>query len=198
MYGLPVPFLRTLARKIEPNHGLALNLWKCGIFEARLLASMVDEPARVTERQLETWVRDFDSWALCDGCCQDLISKTRFAWKKAFEWSHRPEEYVKRAGFVLVSRLAFRDRTATDAPFLRFLAIIERESTDSRKYVRKGVNWALREIGKRNRALHRRALQTSEALRATESPYARWIGFDARRELQSGPVLKRLRETSWG
>jgi 3-methyladenine DNA glycosylase AlkD len=156
------------------------------------LASLIDDPQRVTERQLERWARDFDSWAICDGVCQDLFSKTRYAWVKALEWSKRPEVYVKRASFALVAKLAVHDRRASNARFIRFLRVIERESDDSRDYVRKGVNWALREIGKRNQFLNSRAVHSAERIRLRGTSAARWVASDALRELRSEAVQRRL------
>ena len=193
MLGLGVPTLRSIARSLGRDHALALELWRAGYLEARLLASMIDEPGRVTAPQMERWARDFDSWALCDGCCQELFSKSRLAWPKAFDWSRRPEEFVKRAGFALVAQLAVHDREATDVPFLRFLSVIEREATDGRPYVRKGVNWSLRQIGKRNPTLRRAAIVSAERIRRQGSPAGRWIASDALRELRSPSVRRRVR-----
>jgi 3-methyladenine DNA glycosylase AlkD len=191
--GIPVPVLRKLAHAIGKNHRLALALWKTRIFEARALAPMIDEPARVSEAQMERWVRSFDSWAITDGCCFDLFRKTPFARGKALEWSRRTREFEKRAGFALMAALARHDREATDAWFAPFLAAIHRESTDARHFVKKAVNWALREIGKRNLRLNREAIFAARALRAQGAGSARWIAADALRELNSAAVQARLR-----
>ncbi len=193
LLGLDTRQVQAVARGAGRNHSMALRLWRTGYFEARLLACLVDDPEMVTERQLERWARDLDSWAICDGACQDLFSKTRFAWGKAFEWSRRPEAFVKRASFALVAKLAVHDRTAPDSKFIRFLGVIEREADDPRKYVKKGVNWALREIGKRNRSLNSAALKAAARIHRQATPSARWIASDALRELRSNAVQRRLR-----
>lgn len=148
--GIGVPVLRRLAREIGKNHRLAEELWKSGIHEARHLAAMIDEPARVTEAQMERWAKEFDSWDVCDGCCLNLFDKTPFAFRKATERSRRKEEFVKRAAFSLMAVLAVHDRNLTDEKFEKLLSVIKRESGDSRNFVKKAVNWALRQIVKRN------------------------------------------------
>jgi 3-methyladenine DNA glycosylase AlkD len=193
-YGVPAPALRKLAREIGKDHGLAQRLWSSGILDARGLAALIDDPAQVTEEQMESWVADFDNWAVCDGACLHLFRRTPFAHAKAIEWSARDEEFVKRAAFALMACLSVHDKTAGDRQFERFLPIIEREATDERNFVRKAVNWALRQIGKRNLRLSRKAIETAERIRALDSRVARWIAADALRELRSGAVQKRLRE----
>ena len=194
--GISVPELRRTARRLGRNHELADQLWRSGVFEARLIAAMIDDPNRVTISQMERWARDFDSWAIVDGCCQDLFVRTSYAWNKAFEWSARSKEYVKRAGFALVAKLAVHDRTAADTEFNRFLQVIEREAHDERPYVRKAVNWALREIGKRNETLRNRAIATAARVHRQGTSAARWIASDALRELRSDEVRRRLRTRS--
>lgn len=191
-YGVSVPKLRSLARKIGRSHALAQELWDSGVHEARILASMIDDPEEVTEEQMEAWVRDFDSWDICDQCCMNLFEKTGFAYRKCVEWSSREEEFVKRAGFALMARLAVSDKKAGDERFMEFLPIIKRESVDERNYVKKAVNWALRQIGKRNRELNKAAIKTAEEIRAIDSKSARWIASDALRELTSDKVQRRL------
>ena len=191
--GVPTPDLRRLARQIGKDHQLARQLWAAEILDARALASLIDDPDRVTEAQMEQWVKQFDSWAICDACCLNLFDKTPFAYAKAVEWSIRPEEFVKRAGFALMAALAVHDKKAPDREFVQFLSRVERESTDERNFVRKAVNWALRQIGKRNPALNRRAIQTAKAVHSLNSRSARWIAADALRELTSETVQKRLR-----
>jgi len=190
--GIQVYKLRKLARKTGRNHELALLLWSSGVHEARMLATMVEEPALVTERQVEEWVRDLDSWDVCDQCCGDLFVRLPFAHEKALEWSRRKEEFVKRAGFSLMARLAVRDKKAGDAMFLKFLPVIKREATDERNYVKKAVNWALRQIGKRNRRLNRAAVKTAKEISKIDSKSARWIAADALRELTGEYVKKKL------
>jgi 3-methyladenine DNA glycosylase AlkD len=191
--GVRVPDLRRLAREIGTDHGLAQDLWRTGIHEARILASMVDEPARVTERQMERWVRDFDSWDLCDQVCGNLFDRTRFARRKARQWAARNEEFVKRAAFALVAWMAVHDRDAEDRFFLSFLKVIERQAADGRNFVKKAVNWALRQVGKRNRSLNRAAVQVALRLARSDDRTARWVGTDAVRELTGHAVRGRLR-----
>jgi 3-methyladenine DNA glycosylase AlkD len=191
--GVPIPALRKLARQIGKDHALAGALWASGVHEARILASLVDDPRQVTERQLERWVRDFDSWDVCDQCCANLFEKTGFAYAKAAEWSTRREEFVKRAGFVLMARLAVSDKKAADAPFVEFLDAIEREASDERNFVKKAVNWALRQIGKRNARLNKAAITTAETIQALNSRSARWIAADALRELTGDAVQAKVR-----
>jgi 3-methyladenine DNA glycosylase AlkD len=189
-----IPVLRRLARSLRPNHGLAAELWASRIHEARILASMVDDPAFVTDRQMESWVLDFDSWGVCDQVCSNLFDQTSFAHTKALHWSRREEEFVKRAGFVLMAVLAVHDKLASDAAFQPFLARIKAEASDERNFVKKAVNWALRQIGKRNRRLHAKALVVARTLCRADSSSARWVGHDALRELESGKVNARLRK----
>ncbi|MBI2971768.1 MAG: DNA alkylation repair protein [Candidatus Aenigmarchaeota archaeon] len=192
MLGVSVPKIRKLAKEIGKDHTLAQELWASGIHEARILASMVDDAAVVTGGQMELWVRGFDSWDVCDQCCGNLFDKTAFAYEKAAAWSSRKEEFVRRAGFALMACLAVHDKKADDRKFLRFLGIIKRESGDGRNFVRKAVNWALRQIGKRNARLHAAAIETAEKMRKSDPKSARWIAADALRELRSGAVRKRL------
>ena len=191
-YGVSIPVLRKMAKQIGRNHLLAKKLWTLGIHEARILAGMIDPPEEVSEDQMEKWVKDFDSWDVCDQVCSNLFDKTKFAHKKAIEWSKRREEFVKRAGFVLMATLAVHDKEASDKEFLKFLPIIKREATDERNFVKKAVNWALRQIGKRNLSLNKMAIQTAKELQRTDSKSARWIASDAIRELTSEAVRKKL------
>lgn len=190
--GVNVPVLRTMAKEIGRDHGLASELWKTGVHEARILAGFMDDPVRVTGKQMERWARDIDSWDICDLVCSDLFDKTPFAWKKAVEWSRRREEFVKRAGFVLVAALSVHDKKAPDRAFLKFLPVIQREARDDRNFVKKAVNWALRNIGKRNRTLNRAAIGLAERIRRIDSKSARWIAADALRELNSPKIKQRL------
>ncbi len=192
IFGISVPRLRTLAREIGKDHVLAQALWRTGLHDARLLAAMIDDPAQVTEAQMEAWVRDFDSWDVCDGCCSNFFDRTPFAWRKAVAWSRRPEEFVRRAGYVLMAGLAVHDKEAPDRGFVGFLPLIARGASDERNFVKKAVNWALRQIGKRNRALNRAAIRLARELRSSESRAARWVGGDALRELTGPAVQRRL------
>jgi len=190
--GVSVPNLRKLAKTIGKDHGLAQKLWSSGVHEARILASMIDEPAKVTQEQMERWAMEFDSWDVCDQCCMNLLDKTQCAFEKALEWSGREEEFVKRAGFALMACLAVHDKKAADEKFLAFLPAIKREANDNRNYVRKAVNWALRQIGKRNSALNRAAIDTAREVQQIDSKAARWIASDALRELTNEQIRERL------
>ena len=192
--GVRVPDLRKHARRIETDHAIARKLWASGVHDARILATMVEDPARVTEAQMERWVKRFNSWDLCDQCCMNLFAKTAFAWDKAFEWSGRDEEFVKRAAFALMAVLAVHDKDATNKQFATLFPVIEREATDERNYVRKAVNWALRGIGKRNRSLNRSAVAAAKRIAKIDSKAARWIAADALRELTGEAVQARLRK----
>ncbi|MBM3309156.1 MAG: DNA alkylation repair protein [Candidatus Altiarchaeales archaeon] len=191
--GVSVPDMRALAKKIGKNHNLALELWDTKIQEARMLASMIDEPEKVSERQLEEWVKDFDSWDVCDQTCMNLFEKTPYAWKKILEWSKREEEFVKRTAFAWIACLAWHDKKMEDKKFVEMLKVIEKASTDERNFVKKAVNWALRNIGKRNRNLNKEALKTARRIQKTDSKAARWIAADAIRELESPQTQKRLK-----
>ena len=190
--GVSIPQLRELAKKAGTNHDLAQKLWKTGIHEARILASMIDDPSKVSEKQMEKWAKDFDSWDVVDGCCGNLFDKTKFAVSKAHEWSKRREEYVKRAGFVLMAELSVHDKKASNKTFLDFLPVIVREASDERNFVKKAVNWALRQIGKRNTVLNVAAIGTCLEIRDSDYKSAKWIAADALRELASDPVKKKL------
>ncbi len=180
--GVSIPILRGLAKEIGKDHALAQELWASGLHEARLLAGFIDDPRAVTVKQMDRWVGDFDSWDICDQVCSNLFDRTPFAWKKAMQWSRRREEYVKRAGFVLMAALSVHDKKAPDEAFRAFLPVIAREATDDRNFVKKAVNWALRQIGKRNAALKKDAIRTAERIREIDSRAARWIAADALRE----------------
>lgn len=190
--GIPIPMLRRLAREIGRDLGMAGELWASGIHEARILATLVDVPEEVTPEQMETWVLDFCSWDLCDQCCSNLFDRTPYAYRKAEEWSRREEEFVKRAGFVLMAALSVHDKKAEDRVFRKFFPLIIREATDDRPYVRKAVNWALRQIGKRNPALNQEAIRVAGEIRTLNSRAARWIASDALRELTGEKVQRRL------
>ena len=192
-YGISIPTLRRLAKKIGTNHRVALQLWKSPIHEAKLLAVFIDDPAEITERQMDRWVRDFDSWDVCDQCCGFLFDKTPYAYKKAIQWSKRREEFVKRAGFTLMASLSVHDKNAKNEMFLKFLPRIRMESGDERNFVRKGVNWALRQIGKRNAPLNAAAVKTGRRISRINSRSARWIAADALRELTGAKLRKRLK-----
>jgi len=191
-YGISMPDLRSIAQDVGKNHQLAERLWSSGIHEARILACMIDDPKDVTEPQLERWVGGFDSWDVCDQCCNKLFVKTDFAYQKAVEWTTRDEEFVKRAGFVLMAQLAVHDKEADDTQFEQFFPIIKREAADERNFVKKAVNWALRQIGKRNFALNKKAVKAAKEIQSIDSKSATWIAVDALKELTSDNVWKRL------
>jgi 3-methyladenine DNA glycosylase AlkD len=190
--GVSAPMLRALARELGTDHELAAQLWDEAILETRVLAALVDDPALVSEAQMEHWASAFDSWAVCDGCCLNLFVHTRFAWRKARAWSRREEEFVRRAGFALMACLAVHDKTAPDARFKALLPLIAAAAGDGRNFVKKAVNWALRQIGKRNAALNRAAVSSARAIARQPSASARWIAADAVRELTSAAVRARL------
>jgi 3-methyladenine DNA glycosylase AlkD len=192
--GIDIYTLRKLAKPLKPDHDLALGLWESGIHDARLLASMVDDPAQVTEAQLEAWAGAFDSWDVCDQVCDNLFQHTAFAYPKAFEWSGRSQEFVKRAGFVLMACLAFYDRTAPDAKLAQFFPIIVQASDDERNYVKKAVNWALRNLGKRSQVMNAQAIAVAQEIQGRGTRPARWIATDALRELTSEKMQLRLRK----
>ncbi len=192
--GVPIPEIRKIARQSGKDHNLALELWKTGIAEARILASMVDEPEKMTEQQMEDWVKDFNSWDVCDQVCMNLFEKTLLARKKILNWSERREEYVKRAAFALIAYLAWHDKNAEDSSFIELFPVIKRGATDERNFVKKAVNWTLRNIGKRNVELNRQAIEVAKELLDTDSKAARWIARDAIRELESEPIQKRLKK----
>ncbi|MDZ7344331.1 MAG: DNA alkylation repair protein [candidate division KSB1 bacterium] len=192
-YGISAPTLRKLAKTIGTNHALAQRLWASGIRETRILAALIDDPQLVTAAQMESWVKDFHSWDICDACCGNLFDKTPFAYRKAVEWSKRKEEFVKRAGFVLMASLAVHDKEVRDEVFIKFLPLIKKHAVDERNFVKKAVNWALRQIGKRSRSLNRAAIKTAKAIQKIDSRAARWIAADALRELTSAKIKNRLR-----
>jgi len=195
-HGISAPVLHALARRIGKNHALAQELWGSGIHEARILATLIGESEKVTAAEMDRWVRDFDAWDVVDAACCYLYAQAKPAWKKATEWSSRREEFVKRASFSLIAYLSYKDKKASDARFVRFLQVIEREAHDERNFVKKAVNWALRNIGKRNVRLNRAAIRAAERIRRQDSRAARWIAADALRELKSVAVQKRLQRKS--
>jgi len=197
VFGVSVGTLRTLAKRIGRHHQLALALWRTGWYEARMLGALVDDPARVTPAQMDRWARDFDNWAICDTVCSHLYDRTPHAWKQIAAWSSREEEFVKRAAFALLASVAVHDKEAPDAPFLGALRLIARASCDDRNFVKKGVSWALRRIGHRNRVLHTAAVKTARQLAAAPQAPARWIGRDALDDLMRPVVRKRFRTSKF-
>jgi len=191
-YGVSTPNLWALAREIGVDHGLAQELWASGIHDARLVAGLIDDPEATTGEQMDSWARDFDSWAVCDHCCSQLFARTRYAHDKAVEWSGSDQEYVKRAGFVMMASLVVKDRKAADERFEAFFPIMVREAGDERNYVKRAVNTALRTVGKRNSSLNQKAIETAREIGELDSKSARWIASDAIRELTGDAVQKRL------
>jgi 3-methyladenine DNA glycosylase AlkD len=181
--GVSVANIRKLAKTVGRNHDLAAGLWETGCYEARMMASFVDEPARVTPAQMDRWCRDFDNWAICDTLCFHLFDRTPHAWSKVAQWHDRRAEFVKRAAYALIASIALHDKKAPDEPFLESLPLIEHAATDERNFVRKGVSWALRGIGRRNPRLRDPALELAQRLAASSDRAARWVGKDAVRDL---------------
>ena len=190
--GVSVADIRVLGKRLGRNQPLAAALWETGVYEARMLTSFVGEPARLTSAQMDRWCRDFDSWAICDSLCFHLFDRTPHAWTKVEQWSDKRQEFVKRAAFALLASLAAHDKQAPDAEFVERLVLIERAATDERNFVKKGVNWALRTIGKRNAALNAAAVTVARRLADSPEAAARWIGKDALRDLTSPAVVRRL------
>ena len=192
-YGVSIPNLRKIAKETGRGQDLSLKLWECNTRETRILAGMIGDPAKVTLEQMESWVREFTYWEICDQCCMNLFEKTVFAYRQAEQWSMNEEEFIKRSGFVLMARLAVSDKKADDNHFENFLPLIKREAADGRNFVKKSVNWALRQIGKRNLNLNKKAILTAKEIQQLDSKPARWIASDALRELTSDAIKNRLK-----
>lgn len=195
--GVCMPTLRHMAKDIGKNHELAMELWTTEIFDARLIAMMVEDHKTISEKHMDVWAKDFDNWAICDGCCIHLFRKTSVTWKKAKEWSRSKDEFVRRAGFVMITSLAVHDKQAEDKKFISQFSSLKRAANDERNSVKKGVNWALRQIGKRNLVLNNQAIKLAVELKKMNSVAARWIAADALKELQSNAVQKRLKRMSY-
>ncbi|MGB7069317.1 MAG: DNA alkylation repair protein [Pyrinomonadaceae bacterium] len=199
-FGVAAPQLKEIAREIKKQtndrHSVALELWNTGIHEARAIAYLIDEPNLVTRKQMDAWATDFDNWAICDSCCGYLFDKTPFAYEKAFEWAERDEEFIKRAGIVLMAWLAVHDKKADDRKIAQFLPVLEQRADDERNFVKKAVHWSLTQIGKRNLHLHRLAIETAERIKLQNTKPARWIAAGVLRELTSDAVRERLQKRS--
>jgi len=191
-FGVPIPPLRKLARSLRPDHALALALWDTGNHEGRILAAFVDDPGQVGKAQMNRWAADFDSWDVCDQVCNNLFVRTPHAYDRALKWSGRKAPFVRRAAFSLMASLAVHAKNLDDRQFDPLLRAIEDAADDERNYVKKAVNWALRQIGKRNRKLHTKAIAVAEDLAERPSKSARWIARDALRELTGEKVKARL------
>jgi 3-methyladenine DNA glycosylase AlkD len=186
--GVSIPTLRKMAKEIGHNHALALALWDSGIHEARILASMIDEPRLVSAQQMEEWVNNFDSWDVCDQVCGNLFDKTSYAYQKAVQWCQQEKVFVRRAGFVMMAELSVHDKQAPDEAFMQFFPLIKHYADDERNFVKKAVNWALRQIGKRNGHLRTLALQCALDIQRMDSKTARWLAKDAFKELQAKEI----------
>ncbi|GHO50772.1 DNA alkylation repair protein [Ktedonospora formicarum] len=181
--GISIPTLRKLAKEHGKDQTLALALWDSGIHEARILASMVAEPHRVSPQLMDRWANDFDAWDVCDQVCGNLFDKTPYAYQKAAQWCHEEREFVRRAGFVMMAELAVHDKQASDEAFIPFFPLIKQYAWDERNFVKKAVNWALRQIGKRNKHLYAIAIECAHEIQCMDGPAAQWIARDALREL---------------
>lgn len=183
--GVSMPLVRTLAKEIKKDHALAQELWDSGAHECRILASMIDDPKLVTPQQMDNWTAGFASWDVCDQVCGNLFDRTPFAVEKALEYSKSKEEYIKRAGFVLMAEFGVHNKKADDIEFIQFFPIIEREAWDDRNFVKKAINWALRQIGKRNRTLHKMAIGCAKRIEQQDTRAAKWIAKNALTELEN-------------
>jgi len=192
--GVSVPDMRKIAKDIGKDQQLALDLWETGVPEGMIVAGMIAEPEKLTEQQMEAWVVDINSWDICDQVCMNLFEKTPLAEKKIYEWSVREEEFVKRASYALIACLAWHDKEASDEAFTQYFPVIVAGATDERNFVKKAVNWALRNIGKRNQALNKEAIKVTKEIQGIDSKSARWIASNAIRELESEKVQERLRK----
>jgi 3-methyladenine DNA glycosylase AlkD len=192
-FGISAPVLTGISKRYRYNHSLALELWKTGYHDAKLLASMIDNPGEVTRKQLNKWVKDFDSWDVCDCCCNRLFRKVNFIEEFIPVWCRDKREFVKRAGFSMIAQLAVHKKSAPDSEFENYFDLIIEGSADERNFVKKAVNWALRQIGKRNKSLNKKAIYLSKKLLAADSKSARWIARDAIRELTNPKILTHIK-----
>jgi len=193
-YGVCTPALFDIARRVGTDHDLAQRLWSSGIRDARIVAMKIDDPRLVTEEQMDSWAKDFKSWDICDGCCLHLFADAEPARKKAIQWSRSKSEYIKRAGYVMMAVIAVHDKKGGDESIRAFFPLIIKGATDERNYVKKAVNWALRQTGKRNLRMNKEAISVAKKIQKVDSKAARWIAADALRELTSGEVQDRLKK----
>lgn len=193
VYGVSIPEVRKIAKNIKKDHELALKLWNSKIHEAKILASIIAVPEKMTLEKIEKWVKDFDSWDICDQTCMNLFSKTEKAKKQIIKFSKNKKEFIKRTAFALMAALAVHDKKMKDKDFLKFFYLIKRESIDERNFVKKSVNWALRQIGKRNKNLNKKALKLAMEIKKNNSKSAKWIANNAISELTNKNILKRLK-----
>lgn len=192
--GVTIPKIRFLAKEMGKDHELALELWSIDFHETKFLASMIDDPQMLTSEQMEEWAKDFDSWDVCDQTCNNLFRKSSLAFDKSFEWCKKNEEFIKRAGYVLMANLAVHDKNRKDEDFLNFFPEIYNGSIDDRIYVKKAVNWALRQIGKRSLFLNKKAIECAKDIQKIDSKSARWIATDALRELKNPKIVERIKK----
>jgi 3-methyladenine DNA glycosylase AlkD len=192
-FGVATPVIKAIAKKLGKNHELALELWESNYYEARAIAFLIDDPKLVSKSQMNKWVRDFDSWAICDGTCCYLFQKTPYAIEKIFEWADRKEEFIRRTAFSLIAYISVHHKKRDDKEFLQFFPLIKKYSTDERNFVKKAVNWALRQIGKRSKYLNKEALKLAKEIQALDSKSAKWIAADAIRELTNPKIISRLK-----
>jgi 3-methyladenine DNA glycosylase AlkD len=191
--GISIYKLRKIAKEIGKDHNLAIELWDTDIHDARLLACFIDNPNDITSEQMDSWANDFDSWDICDQACTSLFDQNHLAWIKVFDWAERKEEFVKRGAFSLIAGLSVHDKEANNLEFERFFPLIKKHSIDERNYVKKAVNWALRNIGKRNLYLNKKAIELSQDILNIDSKTAKWIARDALRELTGLKIKNRLK-----
>jgi len=191
-FGVSVSQIREMAKKIGKNHELAVALWETAFHEARMLACILDDPKELTEEQMEHWISDFNSWDICDQCCSNLFRKSHLAYKKILEWIKHDETFVRRAGFVLIATLAVHDKKAVDDQFVAYFPLITEMATDERNMVKKAVNWSIRQIGKRNMLLNKKAIELAEQLLKKNDKTASWIARDALRELTNEKTIERI------
>ncbi len=190
--GVPVGKIRDLGKRLGRNHELAAALWETDIYEARMLCAFLDEPALVTPAQMDHWCEDFDSWAICDTVCFHLFDRTPHAFGKVKQWTRRREEFVKRGAFALLACLALHDKVTDDEPFAKCLPLIERAATDERNFVKKGVSWALRGVGRRSPGLHAATAAMAERLAESTNAVSRWVGKDVLRDITRPAVIRRF------
>lgn len=191
-YGIKIPVLRQLGKELGKDHRFALMLWDTAVHDARLLACFVDEYQRIDQNQMDKWVQDFNSWDICDQCCSNLFDKTSYTIDKVFEWSVREEEFVKRAAYVMIACLAVHNKKLEDEIFVSFFPLIQKGASDHRNFVKKAVNWALRQMGKRNMALHSKAIDLAWEIEKYDSKAAQWIARDALQELNRESIINRV------
>lgn len=192
-FGINAPTIKSIAKKIGKNHQLANDLWNYGIHEAKNIAVLIDDPKLVTKKQMDVWAKDFYSWDICDNACGNLFEKTKYAEEKVFEWAENKKEFIRRAAFSLIAYIAVHQKKKNDEEFLAFFPIIKKHSVDERNFVKKAVNWALRQIGKRSIFLNKKALELASEIEQLDSKSAKWIAKDAIKELTNPKILARIK-----